>query len=94
MVIAISNIYVQNTNNCFKDKRSQNVFGGGTPVVSLYKNIIKSIISLNQASPKIAGYPFEKDWIYKNEFPFPVKSNKQIKNLTLLLFLQKVLQHD
>lgn len=59
--------------------------GGGTPVVSLYKNIIKSIISLNQASPKIAGYPFEKDWIYKNEFPFPVKSNKQIKKPNIII---------
>lgn len=59
--------------------------GGGTPIASLSKNIVKSIIPLTKQQKKIAGYPFEKDWIYKNQLPFPAKSDQHVAQPNIII---------
>ena len=85
IVLSAGGVYIQNTNSHFNCPFIQNVHRGRTPITSLSKNIVKSIIPLTKQQKKIAGYPFEKDWIYKNQFPFPVKSDKHVEQPNIII---------
>jgi hypothetical protein len=75
IVLSVGGVYIQNTNS----------HRGGTPIASLSKNIVKSIIPFTKQQKKIAGYPFEKEWIYKNSLPFPAKSDKQVEQPNIII---------
>lgn len=83
IVLSAGGVYIQNTHSHMNGLLIQNVHRGGTPIASLAENIVKSISS--PTKKKIVGYPFEKDWIYKHQLPFPAKSAQCVEQPNIII---------
>lgn len=66
----------------------QKIEKGGTPILSLCINLEKEFMPVTDHQKKIAGYPFEKNWIYHNPLPFQQKASAVKKPNVILIFTE------
>ena len=59
-----------------------------SPMVSLVGNTYKVFNPDIKLVDSTEEYPFEKDWIYREKCPFPLRENKQIKTNVIVIFTE------
>lgn len=85
IISILQNIHLSSSNIVTKNIQK---IGGGTPILSLCINLEKEFMPLTNHQKEIAGYPFEKNWIYRNPLPFPRKATAVKKPNVILIFTE------